>query len=107
MIASGIKTIETRRWATSYRGELLICSTKKPILTGFRCGYAICVVTLWDCLSMCKDHEKAAGCELYEGAYSWFLKDVQQLKPFTIRGTQGLFEVDDRDIRSSFVNRQS
>jgi len=106
MIEIGKKTIETRRWKTRYRGELLICSTKKPHFDPLRCGYALCVVTLWDCLPMCKDHEKDACCELYDGAYAWFLKDVQRIKPFTVRGYQGFFEVNDLDIQSSLVNRK-
>jgi len=104
MIASGEKTIETRRWATSYRGKLLICSTKKPLLAGLCCGYALCVVTLWDCLPMRKDHEEAACCELYDGAYAWFLKDVRQLLPFTVRGMQRFYEVDDCHIQRLLQN---
>ena len=106
MIANGKKTIETRRWQTSYRGDLLICSTKKPIIPGLCCGYALCVVTIWDCQPMCKDDEKAACCELYDGAYAWFLKEIQQILPFSVRGMQGFYEVDDNDIKSSIVNRK-
>lgn len=30
LMAIGAKTIETRSWGTSYRGDLAICSTRKP-----------------------------------------------------------------------------
>jgi hypothetical protein len=35
LIASGIKTIETRIWHTHFRGPLLICSSKKPAAPNF------------------------------------------------------------------------
>jgi hypothetical protein len=31
MIPLGLKTIETRTWETSYRGDILIASSKKPV----------------------------------------------------------------------------
>ena len=94
MIANGQKTIETRRWATSYRGDLLICSTKKPLYPGLCCGYALCVVTIYDCRPMRKMNETRACCELYDGAYSWFLKDLRRIMPFQVRGQQGFYEVE-------------
>lgn len=41
MIAQRIKPIETRVWATDYRGELLICASKKPVFDykAFQCDH--------------------------------------------------------------------
>ena len=44
MIASGEKTIETRTWMTSYRGQVLIVSSKQPRIKPAGC--AVAVVTL-------------------------------------------------------------
>jgi len=70
-IALGIKTLETRPWATQVRGDLLICSTKKKVselelpanyeLIYKNCskedkdilelqGHAICIVEVVDCV---------------------------------------------------------
>jgi len=76
----------------------LSAQQKKPLYPGLCCGYALCVVTLYDCRPMVKMNETRACCDLYDGAYSWFLKDVQQLMPFTVRGMQGFFEVKLPDI---------
>jgi len=29
-VMSGKKTIETRKWVTAYRGDIVICSSKNP-----------------------------------------------------------------------------
>jgi len=34
MIAAGLKTIETRTWATGYRGPILLVASKKPVYPG-------------------------------------------------------------------------
>jgi len=106
MIARGEKTIETRRWKTNYRGDLLIASCKRPLIAGMPCGYALCIADLYDCRSMQKVNETRACCEIYAGAYAWFLKDIRQLMPFTVRGQLGLYEVDDLDIRSSIITNK-
>lgn len=72
-IALGIKRYETRSWATSYRGPLLVCGAKKKFvpkdydltwfneaaarlkdagcsLTSIRYGEAMCLVDLVDCI---------------------------------------------------------
>ena len=94
MIAIGTKTIETRRWKTNYRGDLLICSTKKPYFDPMRCGYALCIVNVFDCVPMTLDHTAAACCDVYPGAWSWFLNDIRKIKPFPVTGRQGFYEVD-------------
>jgi len=107
MIAHGQKTIETRSWSTGYRGELLICSTKKPIIPGLCCGYALCIVTLYNCHPMTKVHEEAACCELYNGAFAWMIRNIRQILPFQVRGRQGFFDVElPQEVRSQIVNSQ-
>lgn len=91
LIASGQKTIETRTWATDYRGPMLIVSSKKPPIPP--AGYALAVADLVDCLPMLREHEPAACCTVYDGAYAWILQNVRRIRPFAVRGSLGLFEV--------------
>src|SRR2546425_5277710 len=91
MIASGEKTIETRTWATDYRGDLLIVSSRKPPIEP--AGYAVAVARVVDCRPMRKQDEAAAQCPVYPGAYSWVLADLRKIKPFPVRGQLGIFEV--------------
>lgn len=110
LIWSGLKTIETRTWKTKYRGDLLICNSKKPakaegliINPGktaqlrsieFPKGGAVCVARLVDCRLMTKADEKDACCRRYPGAYAWVLKDIEPIKPFSVKGQLGLFDVN-------------
>ncbi len=92
MIASGVKTIETRTWCTDYRGSLLIVSSKTPRIEP--AGYAIAVAKLVDCRTMTKRDEEEACCDWYPGAYSWVLINTKKIKPFPVRGRLGIYDVD-------------
>ena len=91
-IASGEKTIETRTWRTGYRGELLVVSSKIPNIP--MAGYALCIVTLIDCMQMKLGDEVSAMCPLYANAYSRFLRDVRRIDPFPVKGQLRLYEVE-------------
>ncbi|PIW85728.1 MAG: RNA-binding protein [Nitrospirae bacterium CG_4_10_14_3_um_filter_53_41] len=92
MIASGEKTIETRKWCTDYRGALLIVSSKRPRIEP--AGYAIAVAKLVDCRPMTKRDEEEACCNWYSGAYSWVLINTKKIKPFPVKGQLGIYDVD-------------
>jgi hypothetical protein len=91
MVASGAKTIETRRWPTDYRGPLLIVSSKLPAVPP--AGYALAIATLVDCRPMTSADESAAKCDFYQGAYAWVLSNIRRVKPFPVRGKLGIYEV--------------
>lgn len=92
LIASGEKTIETRVWATDYRGDILIVSSKQPRIEPAGC--AVAVVELTDCRPMTLSDEAAAQCPIYDDAVAWVLRNVRAIEPFPVRGQLGLFEVD-------------
>ena len=93
LVAEGKKTIETRKWTTRYRGDLVICSSQTPKIKPY--GEAICTVELYDIKPMVKEHEKDACCEVYDGAYSWFLRNLRLLKPtFPVKGQLGIYEIE-------------
>ncbi|MBN1807208.1 MAG: ASCH domain-containing protein [Sedimentisphaerales bacterium] len=94
-IADGRKTIETRSWYTSYRGDILICSSRKPVIKGMPCGMALCLVELYDCRPMKYADDQAACCPWRHGLFSWFLKNIRRISPpFSVRGRQGIYEVE-------------
>ena len=100
-IWSGDKTIETRTWKTKYRGKLLLCASKYPVSP--LSGNAFAMATLCDCRPMIKEDEEKALCDMYPGAYSWFLANVKRVSPFPVKGRLGLFEVDfDDSIDTGF-----
>ncbi len=92
LVASGKKPIETRKWTTNYRGDLVICSSQKPKI--YPAGYALCIAELYRIEPMKKEHEKRACIKVYPGAYSWFLKNIRPIKPPTpIKGRLGIFDL--------------
>jgi hypothetical protein len=92
LIASGEKTIETRLWATDYRGPLVIVSSKTPNI--HPAGCALAVAELVDCRPMTTADEVAARCGRYPGAYSWVLRNVKRIPIFAVRGKLGLYDVE-------------
>ena len=92
LIASGKKTIETLKWKTRYRGNLLIVSSKKPNIEPAGC--AVAVVTLVDCRDMIIADEEAACCRLYPCANAWVLSNIKPVEPFPVKGELGIFDVD-------------
>jgi hypothetical protein len=112
LISEGIKTIETRTWSTNYRGDLLLCASSNfdkkhvqairelfikengfaPVTIDFT-GVAVCIAEIYDCKKMVAADEDAACCDLFDG-YSWFLRNIRQVKPFAVKGKLSLFEVD-------------
>jgi len=92
LVASGKKTIETRRWTTSYRGDLVICSSKNPNIDP--AGYALCIVELYKITPMKKEHEEKACIKIYPGANSWFLRNIRPISPpIPVKGELGIFNL--------------
>ena len=91
LIACGKKTIETRTWATDFRGELLIASSKKPSIDPAGC--AVAVARLVECRPMTLADERAAMCEVYKNAVAWILRDIRPIRPFPVTGQLGLFDI--------------
>ena len=93
LVAEGKKTIETRKWKTNYRGQLVICSSQKPPIAP--AGYALCSVELYHIEPMKKEHEEKACIKVYPGAYSWFLRNIKPFKnPIPVKGKLGLFTLE-------------
>ena len=113
LIASGRKSIETRLWNTHYRGDLLIVSSKKLdtdnvmenfyekygilVTMNLQLGKALCIANLVDCRQMTKEDEEVACCELYDGTWGWVFENVRRIKPFPVKGSLGLYNVQIED----------
>jgi hypothetical protein len=92
-IVSGRKTIETRTWSTSYRGDVLICASTTG--KGEPKGVALCVVRLDSVRPMTKEDETAACVERYPKAQAWEISNLRLLKkPFPVKGRLGLFSLE-------------
>ncbi len=119
-IALGLKTIETRGWATPYRGPLAIHAAKRwgreqkeflarerangRLLGDIPLGAIVAVARLAEIqrtvglVGVATPIERLYG-DYSPGRYGWILADVRALKtPIQFRGAQGLFDVPDRLI---------
>lgn len=114
-ILSGRKTIEAMDWESLYRGDLLICASKKPAFADedieemeeeygidFLLGQALCVARLVDVRLMQEgDEDLALLDEIDPEAYSWVFTDVRPVLPFPVKDQEGVFDVDDALITLS------
>lgn len=92
LVASGRKTIETRKWSTKYRGDLVICSSQNPKIEPY--GKALCIVELYDIRPMTKADGEKACIKLYPGAYAWMLRNLRKIDPpVQVKGSLGIFNL--------------
>ncbi len=97
LIASGAKTLEIRSRRTHYRGPLLICES--------RGGGAVAIVELVDCRPFTFEDDAASGgvwsrFPETHGYWAWVLRLVRRVISEPIRGRLGLYDVDDRLLRT-------
>ncbi|MGC8491645.1 MAG: ASCH domain-containing protein [Syntrophobacteraceae bacterium] len=114
-ILSGRKTIEATEWDSLHRGDILICSARKPAFSNeemeeiedeygtlFLYGHALCIARLLDVRPMRDgDEEMALMDEIDPDAYSWVFEDIRPVVPFPAKGKREFFEVDDSLITVS------
>jgi hypothetical protein len=95
MIASGKKVIETRTWATKYRGPLLIVASLKPKTENS--GKAIAMTHLINCRPMNESDERWACCKVYPRAQARLLGETRRIPPFHVKGQLGVYDVECED----------
>ena len=118
--------VETRTWSTKYRGWVLICASKVsytndqifnisghtqgnriPDILGFnrmvlRLGRAIAIGYLCDCRPMMPEDENDCFVQYYPDLFCHAYENVQAIKPFPWKGTQGWNEVSE-EIKESIL----
>lgn len=99
-VFEGRKTVECRTWKTSYRGDLLICSSNTEKIPGAICGRGLIVAHLADVVPFTKEHLEAACMDkMPEGnCYAWIFDGFEDILPFKVKGSLHLFDVDDELI---------
>lgn len=93
---TGAKRIEVRSKSTTYRGKLLITSSKTP--KGARAGMTICMVELYDVKplsQLTREEMYATGIpeqhwKDYRG-FGWFLKNPYDVRNVRVKGMLGIW----------------
>lgn len=103
LIAQGVKTVEVRSWATSYRGPILVCAGKslhklRPIETaGLPLGVSLSVVELLNCRPMVEADARRACLEWsadYAEHFAWELGTPAAVNQVVVSGQLGLFKLE-------------
>lgn len=97
-IVTGQKTVECRTWKTSYRGDVLICSSAKKF-KGSIPGHALGVVTLKDVVPFKREHIKPSMEDgmIYD-AYAWILENPRIIKPIPVKGKLSLWNFENENL---------
>lgn len=104
LIGAGLKTIETRKWRTHFRGDLLIVSAQKADQFMYdhyksdlchKRACTIAIVEVVDCVLMTEEHEKDAMCRTWpdQTLYAWILENVRPTKNIPIVGKLSIFDL--------------
>lgn len=100
-IIYGEKTIEVRSKSTKYRGDLLICSSKKPDLPGYENGVTLGLVELYDVKPVSEftpsDWEQTRippekRNKIIKG-YGWLMRNPRRVIEFPIKGQLGIYNL--------------
>lgn len=93
------KSIEVRTRTTNYRGDLLICSSKKPEIPGRLSGVICGFVELYDVkpVSEFTPEDWEATCipeaERPVGGYGWMMRDPRRVVEMPVKGQLGIYDL--------------
>lgn len=100
-IIYGEKTIEVRSKSTTYRGDLLICSSKNPDLPGYENGVTLGLVELYDVKPVAEftplDWEQTRippeKRKAITKGYGWLMRNPRRVVEFPIKGQLGIYNL--------------
>lgn len=98
-IAHARKTIEVRSRNTTYRGDVLICSSAKPVLPGMMSGVTLGFVELYDVKRVedftAEDWEQTCipENERMKHGYGWIMRNPRRVIEMPVSGQLGFYDV--------------
>ena len=93
------KTIEVRTRNTSYRGDLLICASKTPVIPGRLSGVTCGFVELYDTkpVELFTPEDWAATCipekDRPRKGWGWLMRNPRRVVEMPIKGQLGLYDI--------------
>lgn len=97
----GVKTIEVRSKNTSYRGDIMVCSSAKPEIAGLESGVTLGLVELYDVKPVseftAEDWENTRippekRKNITKG-YGWLMRNPRRVVEFPIKGQLGIYNL--------------
>ena len=93
------KTIEVRTRKISYRGDILICSSAKPVLDGRLSGVTCGLVELYDVKPISEfteqdwEHTCIPVNERPKKGYGWLMRNPRRVVEMPVTGQLGLYNI--------------
>lgn len=95
------KSIELRTMNTKYRGDLMICSSQIPVISGLQNGCTIGLVELYDVKKVEDFTPWDWECAMFPGGkgvqkkyrYGWMMRNPRQVIEFPVSGQLGLWNL--------------
>lgn len=97
----GVKSIEVRSKNTSYRGDILICSSANPVYPGMESGVTLGLVELYDVKRVedftSEDWENTriskSKREKITRGYGWMMRNPRRVVELPVKGQLGIFSL--------------
>lgn len=96
-----IKDIEIRSRKTNYRGDILICSAKEPIIRGYECGATLGMVELYDCKPVADMTEEEwertrilpEVRKTIKYGYAYMFRNPRKVIEYPVMGAVGIYNI--------------
>lgn len=94
-----MKSIEVRGFNTTYRGDVLICSSASPEVPDELCGYTLGFVELYDTKPVHEfTEEDWANTQIPESerpskGYGWLMRNPRRVVEMPVKGQLGIFKL--------------
>lgn len=97
----GVKSIEVRSKNTSYRGDILICSSANPVYPGMESGVTLGLVELYDVKRVedftPEDWENTripkSKREKITRGYGWMMRNPRRVVELPVKGQLGIYSL--------------
>lgn len=93
------KTIEVRSRSCNYRGDIVICSSAKPVIPGRISGAMLGIVELYDVkpISEFTESDWAATCipekDRPQKGYGWMMRNPRRIVEMPVKGQLGVYNL--------------
>lgn len=97
----GVKSIEVRSKSTTYRGDIMVCSSAKPEIAGLESGVTLGLCELYDVKPVAEfTPEDWANTRIPEEkrkfitkGYGWLMRNPRRVVEFPIKGQLGIYNL--------------
>ena len=96
-----VKTIEVRSKSTSYRGDVMICSSANPVYPGMESGVTLGLVELYDIKPVSEFSEEdwdktripIEKRKNIKKGYGWLMRNPRRVVEYPVKGQLGIFNL--------------